>query len=97
MAIRYYTIPAKRTKEAILKMQKLIDMELMGMAAGEFTQFVRGQLFICAEYLLTNWQACKDPLDTDAELIVSFCSVLVNLICKWLSLAKKYFTLVSLH
>ena len=75
-------------------MQKLVDSDLVGTPAKDFTQFVRGQLFVAAEYLLTSWQAKKDPADTDAELIVEFCTVLIKVICKWLTISPKYFSLV---
>ena len=93
-AARYTPIPAKRTKEMILSMQKLLDSSLIGMSAKEFNQLVRGQLFRSVDFFATNWLGKKDALDTDAALIVSFCEMLIKVICKWFSVAAKYFPLV---
>lgn len=81
-------------KELVQMMQQLIDTDLAGVSAKEFNQFVRAQLFVAADFLLTNWPAKKDPTDPNAEAIAGFCSVLIKLICKWLSLAPKSFALV---
>jgi hypothetical protein len=67
-------------------MNKLKESRLQSLSANEFTQFIRGALFVHCDYLLTTLQLKKDCEKAELDVILAFCSTLLQLVCLWLTI-----------
>jgi len=94
MALRY-TIPTiKDIQESISIVTKLTESNFAANSAHEFTQFIRGTLFVQIDFLMTNWPVKKDPtiLKSELEGIITLSGVVLKMICKWLLIYPQYYT-----
>ncbi len=78
--------------------QKLITTDLVGLPPFEFSLFVRGELFVLIDSLLTSYfyrKALKEYVVSDMKLILNLCDDYVKLYCKWLYLLPRFYHSVS--
>lgn len=87
-AFRNFQFSAKNVQELIEVVQKLEKTDFTSLPPVEFTQFVRGKLFVLVDSLMTSYKPRKENafLKTDLDIIMELCQACIKLICKWFNM-----------
>jgi len=76
--------------KSLLRMQNINEITPF-----EFTQFVRGRLFIWVDTLMTKWQVQKLDPKTGMPILLDFCKETINFITYWLKYYQNNYELLT--
>ena len=99
----FYTLDESNVKaRATIAKVKALIVNPKSMSAFEFTQFVRGELFVIIDGLLTsNFQFKREqnaPVsEAELRVIQELCESYCRLYCKWLSLLPELYSSVIIR